>query len=57
MQSHDTGHQISVLSKPSNEYKIKNNFPRADSRDRASHWRQEPYKENTRKFYQGMSNP
>jgi hypothetical protein len=26
MQSHDIGHQISVLSKPSNEYKIKTTF-------------------------------
>jgi hypothetical protein len=28
MQSHDLGHQISVLSRPSNEYKIKTIFLR-----------------------------
>ena len=28
MESHDTGHQISVLSRPSNDYKIKTTFVR-----------------------------
>jgi hypothetical protein len=28
MQSHDTGHQIAMLSRPSDEYKIKTTFLR-----------------------------